>query len=273
MTNSLTSDQSASQAVDDLPSFQQKQFEFTAHIRDPGAAPRPDNIEDRRMAIYRDLFFNNVNSFLENGFPVLHSLYREEAWLKLARSFFATHRSHSPYFVDISQEFIHFLQNEYTPTPEDPDFLLELAHYEWIELVLMTSRDEISFEGIDRNGDLLTNVPIASPLAECLSYQWPVHTISTDNRPEQLPEQPSHIIVYRNDEEDVKFIEANAVTARLMQLIQANQEQEQPMAGLELIQQIAEELQHPNPEIVIQGGHQTLTRWHHLKVILGVWQK
>ena len=40
--------------VSDL-SFQQVQKNFAAHVRDPDAAPRPIDVEPRRMAIYNDL--------------------------------------------------------------------------------------------------------------------------------------------------------------------------------------------------------------------------
>ena len=49
------------------PEFIRKQFEFAAHIRDPENNPVPDNIEDRRMAIYRELFFNNVEDFMASS--------------------------------------------------------------------------------------------------------------------------------------------------------------------------------------------------------------
>ena len=36
----------------ELPDYQQKQYAFAAHIRDPENIPPPEGIEDRRMAIY-----------------------------------------------------------------------------------------------------------------------------------------------------------------------------------------------------------------------------
>ena len=47
------------------------QTEFTAHIRDPDRQAVPDGIEDRRMKIYRELFFNNISSLLASNFPAL----------------------------------------------------------------------------------------------------------------------------------------------------------------------------------------------------------
>lgn len=249
----------------DLPKFQQQQYAFTAHIRQPGQVAKPEGIEDRRMGIYRDLLFNNIYNFISNGFPVLHSLYREEAWLKLVRGFFSQHNSHSPYFSAIPKEFLDYLQNEFKPDPEDPPFLLELAHYEWVELALMLLDEQPNWQQIERNGDLLESPPVLSPLAWPLAYQWPVQNISPDFRPEAPLDQPSYLIVYRNAEDAVGFIEANPVTMRLVQLIQENTDK----PGKRLLNQLVDELQHPNPTTVLEGGHQTLLRLHNLDIISG----
>lgn len=154
-----------------MANFQQIQHDFSAHIRQlENAAPLPD-VPAQRLAVYQDLFFNNVKSFLESGFPVLHSLYRADDWLCLARDFFAHHSCKSPYFVEISQEFLQFLQDEYEAKVYDPPFLWELAHYEWVELGLMTAKIHIDWAAYDRQGDLLEQPLQLSPLAQCLSYQ------------------------------------------------------------------------------------------------------
>jgi hypothetical protein len=251
--------------MSELPAFQKYQYAFTRHIRDPQTHAKPDNIEDRRMAIYRDLLFNNVKNFIENGFPVLHALYEEDTWLTLVRSFFAKHQSHSPYFVEISQEFLLFLQNEYEPTEHDPAFMLELAHYEWIELDLMVSKEEAKREGIDPHGDLLQGIPVISPLVRALAYQWDVQNISVDYQPISPPEHLTYLIVHRDNNEAVKFIEANPVTARLVALIQENTGQ----TGQQMLESIATELQHPDPAMVVQGGHQILLKLLKAGVLLG----
>ena len=119
--------------------FQRLQRELAAHLRNPNRHPAPAGIEDRRLDIYRNLFFNNVNGFLRQGFPVLHSLLDDERWLRLARSFFENHTSKTPYFLQIPQEFVSFLASGQGSEPGDPVFMLELAHYEWMELVLDAS--------------------------------------------------------------------------------------------------------------------------------------
>ena len=64
----------------EIPAFQRHQYAFAAHIRDPEHNPAPTGIEDRRMAIYRSLFFNNVSQLLAKTFPVLHQILGAEAW-------------------------------------------------------------------------------------------------------------------------------------------------------------------------------------------------
>ena len=47
-----------------LPAFQQYQYAFTAHIRDPRRNPRPAGVPARRMRVYNQLLYNNLESFL-----------------------------------------------------------------------------------------------------------------------------------------------------------------------------------------------------------------
>ena len=88
------------------------------------------------MKIYRDLFFNNIQTMLAGNFPVLRALYSEQDWLALIRAFYAHYRCHTPLFTEIAREFLRYLQDFRETTESDPPFLLELAHYEWVEMAL-----------------------------------------------------------------------------------------------------------------------------------------
>jgi len=248
-----------------LPDFQRTQYAFTAHVRDPNVNARPPDVEDRRMAIYRNLFYNNIQGFIASSFPVLRQLYNDADWHRMTRDFFARHKSHTPYFLEISQEFLKYLQEERAPQPEDPPFLVELAHYEWVELALSVSEDEPDWARIDAQGDLLDECPVLSPLAWLLSYQYPVHKIGPDFRPESPGEQPPYLLVHRDSQDKLGFIEVNPVTARLVALL----EESLHSTGRQLLEQIARELKHPQPEQVMQGGAQTLEQLHQAGVVLG----
>jgi len=254
----------------DLPDFQKKQYAFTAHIRDPDTVSSPDGLEDRRMKIYRELFFNNVNGFLENSFPVLRTHYDDDAWQRLVRAFFSTHDSHSPWFVDISKEFILYLQSEHKPSADDPTYLFDLAHFEWAEVALMVDQEESDWENIDPHGDLLEARPILSPTAYCLAYQWPVHEISADYQPTEQPEQPSFVLIYRDKDDDIQFVSADPVTARIMEILQMDDDgSNKPKSGKSLLTQLADEMQHPNPDEVVHDGHRILLRFHHTGIVVG----
>jgi hypothetical protein len=248
-----------------IPAFKKHQYEFTAHIRDPKKNAMPDGIEDRRMSIYRELLYNNIEGFIASGFPVLREIYSDGNWHKMVRDFFANHQSQSPYFLEISQEFIAYLQNERQADKDDPAGLVELAHYEWVELALHVSDENINMENIDANGDLLTQRPAFSPLAWPLVYQYPVHTMGPDNLPEEAPEQPSYLVVYRNRKDKVNFLEINPVTARLISLLQENAS----YSGFDAIEHIAKEMNHPNPDVVKQGGLAALQELQQFGIILG----
>jgi hypothetical protein len=247
------------------PLFKQHQYEFTAHLRDPENNPAPEGVEDRRIGIYRDLLYNNVEGFISGSFPVIRSIYSDDNWHRMVRDFFAHHKSHTPYFLEISQEFMSYLQDERKPQPEDPAGLLELAHYEWVELALSVSDETIDMNMIDPNGDLLAAHPVLSPVAWALAYQYPVHRMGPDNLPEQPPEQPTYLVVYRNRNDKVKFMEINPVTARLVNLLQENQ----TLSGQHALEQITQEMNHPNPDVVIQGGLSALQELQSYGIILG----
>jgi hypothetical protein len=248
------------------PGFKQTQYDFAAHIRDPDKTPGPKGIEDRRMAIYRDLFYNNVEGFVSSSFPVLRTLYNDEDWHSLIRDYFSRHQAHTPHFPEMAQEFIDYLQNEFEARECDPPFILELAHYEWMETVAMLSQDNIDDIAFNASGNLLDEPVVISPLAWILSYEWPVHAISVEQRSDEKSEQLTWIVVYRDKQDKVGFMQINPVTARLIQLLG---DEETSMSGRQALEQVALELGHPQPEVIIEGGLDTLRQLRRKDIVLG----
>lgn len=247
------------------PEFIRRQFEFAAHIRDPGRAPAPADIEDRRMGIYRELFYNNVESFLSGTFPVVRMIHTDHSWHALVRDYFAQHRARTPLFLEIPREFLHWLKHGRTPRPGDLPFLYELAHYEWAELALSVAEETLEQQNVDPGGDLLTGIPVLSPLAWHLVYHYPVHKIGPDFLPDQPGETPTFLVVYRDRSDEVGFIEINPVTKRLLELIGEDTD----TSGHELLTRIASELSHPQPDVVIAGGAEILKGLREKDIILG----
>ena len=247
--------------------LQDQQFALSRHLRDPSHPP-PPGIEERRLAIYRDLFFNNIESLLAGNFPVIRQTLRNDAWRRLVRSFYARHRSQTPLFPEIAREFIRFLE---TRTGDgDPPWLRELAHYEWVELALQIS-DAVAPEGIDAAlGDdpaqaLLDGVPVASPWAWALAYRWPVHRIGPDHQPTQVPAQPTLVLARRDAGGDVRFAELSPLVYRLLELLGDGTRR-----GRDCLRQLAAEAGTDDAEGFLAEGGAMLARMHGEGSLLGV---
>lgn len=245
--------------------FQALQRSFAAHVRDPRRAPPPPGVEDRRLQVYRELFYNTVEDALASSFPVLRALSPDVVWYRRVRDFYARHRCRDPQFHGIAQEFLDYLETERGEQPDDPPFLRELAHYEWVELALAIDEATLTPERADPNGDLLAGRPLLSPLAWPLTYTWPVHQIGPDHQPKTPPPTPTCLVVYRTRQDDVRFLDINPVTARLLQLI----EREPECCGRELLLRIALELTHPQPQAVIDEGGRILGDLRARDILLG----
>lgn len=241
------------------------QAQFTAAVRDPGN-PLPNNISPGRMQVYQTLVFNNIEGFLSSGFPLVKSLYSESAWQDLVRDFLIQHRAKTPYFSEIGQEFLIFLQTEKRPHEEDPAFLLELAHYEWVELALAIDESLLPTEGIDGEGDLLAGVPVLSPLAWILSYHYPVHRVEEGVKSLELSSSITCLVLYRTADFEVNALEINEITFHCLTLLKNNPQ----WTGLHILQHLCGLMQHHNPEVVVKGGREIFERLRQSEILLGV---
>lgn len=216
------------------------QAQFARYLRDPEGQPAPKDIEARRLNIYRDLIYNNIEGFIAGGFPVLREIFPDPEWHALVRDFVQRHRSQSPYFLEISQEFLRYLQQERRATPSDPPFMLELAHYEWVELALDVATGDLP--EVERADNLLSHRIQVSPLLWCLSYRYPVHLLGRAFQPAQPPETMTFLLVYRNRADRVEFMLSNEITLRFIKLLQSGDG-----TGEQLLDRLAAEIAHPAP--------------------------
>lgn len=244
-----------------LPEFRALQLDFAAHVRDPAANPRPGGIEARRMRIYLDLVYSNVESFLASGFPIAKQILGDDRWHALVRDFLRRHPSESPYFLDISQEFLAYLGS--LTDWNLPPFMLELCHYEWVELALSVAEEEIQHDGVDPEGDLLAGRVVVSQLIWPLAYRFPVHEIGPEYQPEVQPSDRTCLVVYRRRDDQVAFLEANEVTLRLLELLRVGGTGEDAIRALQM------ELPGVDSQVVHERGVATMNRLRESEIILG----
>jgi hypothetical protein len=243
---------------------EQYQRTFAAHLRNPQANPAPAGVNPQRMDVYVELLFNNVEDFLSGCFPVMRSILDDKQWNGVVRQFYADHACQTPYFREIPAEFMQWLQASFATLPlhKSFPFLLELAHYEWVEIPLMLDEADVSWRPLDtENAELNHKSWDVNPVMLLQSYQYPVHRIS----PECLPDEPepTHLVLLRNTQGKVDFVEVNAVTARLLQLLQEGLDTQATVA------QLAQEMQHPEPTQLLAFAVQIMQQLHSQQVLLG----
>lgn len=246
-----------------MMSFQDTQHAFIQHIKNPQDNPFDGGIEDRRLKIYRELFFNNILGFLSSGFPVLESLYTKQQWEALARKFFSEHECRSPYFIDISKEFVEYLSGEYELIDADPVFIRELAHYEWLELDLSVRKSNQTAKAWDGHSPI--NQVKMSDLATLVSYQYPVHQISVDFCPTETSEVV-YLVIYRDTTDEVNFTLVNEVSAHLLNVIM-----QQDVISIESLNEVMiDAMPQLDAEQIIQSLQQVLQQLLQQEILLPI---
>jgi hypothetical protein len=246
-------------------SFQQYQQAFTAHIRDSLNHPKPKDAKTNGMDVYKEIVFNNLFESVSACFPVAQKVIGKRAWLKLVRGFFREHSSSTPIFRKIPEEFLAYLSNINALTPATfPPYLTSLCHYEWVELLVSTMMDETDKRDINAIGDLRMNQPVFAHTMQLLNYEYAVQKISPRYKPNQKVN--TQLLVYRNTEFEVKFIELNTITYRLIEIL--NKEKVNCEQALTML---AKEINQPQTESLIQFGLDILEDLRNQGVILGVY--
>lgn len=218
------------------------QHAFAKHLRNPARTKRPAGVPARPARIYQGLLFNNICGFLDTCFPVSKSLMPEARWRRLCRAFFRDWPSHTPYFSKIPEQFVHYIA-AHADALRLSAWMPELLDYEWIELAVDTDPAVVEPRA-DRRLQL-------NPTLRNLAYAWPVHRICPAFRPRKPV--ATHLLVFRAADDAVRFMETNAVTAQLLDIIGKG-----PVSADEAISALAHALGHANPDALRQHGRTLL---------------
>ena len=235
---------------DNPPNFRAIQQDFAAHIRHPDLNPPPSRVPSRRMDVYAGLVYQNIENFLARTFRVTRRILSDAHWDAMVRDFIHRHVSGSPYFPQIPEEFLVYLETE-RDASEDPPFLLELCHFEWVPLSLDMSDAEPFSERPEP--PILDRRLALSPLARPLRYRYAVQKIGPDYQPEAPPETATWLIGYRDENERVRFMASNEVTVRLLQILG------QSPSARHALEQVAQELER-DPERIVEFGEGIIER-------------
>jgi len=244
--------------------YRRVQRQLTEHLRDPEGRPPPPGLDPERLRIYTEGVYRNIERLLRDNFPVLRRYLDEPRWEALVRDFLRRHRSEERRFARYPLQFLEFLESRQSLLDELP-FMLELAHFEWLETDVGADPTEVRLEGVDAQGDLLAAAPVVNPVHRRVRYGHAVHLLAAADEPQWPEARECELICFRNLRLRFDCVELNAVTARLFALIA-----EDPAAtGREQLTRIAWELRHADPDAVIAGGLDILERMRRRHLILG----
>lgn len=246
-------------------SLQTQQLALTTWLRDPQNSPALTDVASQRMQIYRELFFNNIENTLSNAFPVLHQVLPATDWQMLCEDFFSMHQCHTPHLSHLPAEFIDFAKTQ--THIATPDWLIELAEWEWSELELFLAQDTDTTASLGE--DPLQGIPIVSPLLRLHRCHYPVHRIGAQFIPDSPSEHSWYLLAWRKPDHSIGFMQLTQLTALILEMMQLNQQQNTGHTGYQLLQQIAQQQdQHPEHSI-IRGGSNCLNQFYKNHIIIG----
>ena len=163
-----------------LATLQQR---WAGHVRDP-STPAPAGIDARRLAVYRRLCIDSLDSLLAGSLPRLQQHLGGPRWRGMVEHYYARHACHTPLFPQIASEFAAWLATQ--DTLALPAWAAELAHYESTQQALhIEARDPGQALEQAATG---THALALSTHVRVLGYQWPVHQDEPlTTRPEAAP--------------------------------------------------------------------------------------
>lgn len=162
------------------------------YIRDPDHAPKPEGIDDKRLAVYHHLVRANLASFLNRCFSATLAILGEGQWQALQTRFLQKAQAQSPYFRDIPAQFLHFVQTENSVS----DGILALMDFEHHQLLAEIAPNR-SLTPTWGKSDLLQGVASAF----ILSYEQDF--ISSDLQAIEAGRQ--QLVVWRNPTDEVYY--------------------------------------------------------------------
>ncbi len=256
---------------DALPEFQQYQHRFVDYIRNPlKDGTVPDSLPVK-SSIYAKLLFSKIEGSLDNCFPISCQLLGSERWQKLIKNFISEHQCKSPLYREIPDEFIDYLMHNQSDIVL-PEFIIELAHFEWMELVLETEKAKPSKPCFSITDNILDVTPALNPILHLLHYHYPVQNISAlnsywnnwESRSEPYSQEAIILVGLRDNNDKVQFIEINSITARLIELTQ-----EGLSTGKQILLELAAAMHYGDHETILPFGTDMLKQLEQQHIIIG----
>lgn len=189
------------------------------HGLGPGDQAALTRFRDRWL-LYRDLVRTALEDPLLDAFPITHALLaRDGAWTWAVEAFLASRTVSSPYYRDVAPAFVAWLADSRWGQERWP-FLLQLAHYEVLELDVVRHPDEPPPPGLLRE-PAADRVAVLDPAARNVAYGFAVQAATVE-----APEPPAAcawLLCHRDREGAFRVLELTAHVSALLARSQEGQ--------------------------------------------------
>ncbi|MBK8791802.1 MAG: putative DNA-binding domain-containing protein [Holophaga sp.] len=164
------------------------------------------------LLAYRELVRVSLWDPMEAVFPITRALVGEEEWEALRQAFLATGGVASRHYRDIPPTFVGWLAEQPGWQAQRPG-ALQLAHLELVEMLVAFASDPLPEPSLlpEPAGDRRLYL---HPSAQLLQYEFAVHRATVASpQPEQAP---THLLAFRNQEDDYQLLEVTPATSALL---------------------------------------------------------
>jgi hypothetical protein len=186
--------------------------------------PRPADFlalgeaETPRWRAYRRMVRSRFYATVDHGFERLIGVVGVDEFHRLVDRFLAEAPPRSPYLRDVPGEFLKFVEQRpdaLTDSEGLPPYTLDLLRYEWAELDVAYSYEEV---GADDVVDLdMEKIAVLSPAHRLLDLEYPVHRMGTDGTGAPTERAPLALCLYRDRAtHEVETLELTPMAASML---------------------------------------------------------
>ena len=213
----------------------QYQQDFSLFIRkNANRKYHAEHLPQYNLHIYAELVFNNISSALQSCFPICYSIGEHTYWDILVHAFIKEYTCNSSMFRDIPEQFLQWLNKKnHTKKINQllPIFFTSLAHYEWLEMAIAIAPDnkyigeikkinENNINNDEKHSQVWLDVmSIVSDAWTIVDYYYDVHLITKEYQPKVKKKQANYYLIFRNQDNGVKFSLLNQLSLSLLSLI------------------------------------------------------
>ena len=242
-----------------LNDFRQFQFALARHLRDPLTVPTPAGVDPQEATVCTQDMVRHVCNVLAPAFPLTQVLLGDDIWEHSVRLFLKNAPNHAPWASTTQRAFADHVCD--SPDLQNlPAWLQDLAHFEWLQSAVATT--PVQWPVFDVDADVMQHAVVLNPTHVEAAYEWPVHSIDTEHKPDDM--QSVYVSVLRDLDDVLHVFESSMFRSQLLDLLREGQ------TGKQVFEVLARWLSHPEPDALVQEGRGVMAQLQREGIVLGV---